>query len=172
VFIAKKQDAKAQAEFKRALALAPSDGAVLNAYGSFLCATGDRDGAENAFRGALADANYLTPVQPLINAGNCAMLGSDWLRADGYLRRAVVMAPTSRPVLLLLGEVQLRLNRPLEARAFVQRADALGPDAHTLELAIRTEDAAGDAQSAAKYRKRLQQEFPNYTPRAEGVRTQ
>ena len=172
VFVAKKQDDKAQSEFRRALALAPSDGAVLNAYGSYLCGKGDREGADNAFRSALADATYATPVQPLINAGTCAMLGKDWLKADGYLRRAVVIAPTSRPLLLLLSEAQLKLNRPLEARAFVQRADALGPDVRTLELAIRTEDAAGDAQSAAKYRKRLQQEFPNYTPKAEGGRTQ
>jgi hypothetical protein len=54
-------------------------------------------------------------------------------------------SPQSRPILLLAGKAQLQLGRPMEARAFVQRADALGPDARTLALAVRAEDAAGDA---------------------------
>jgi type IV pilus assembly protein PilF len=172
VLVAQKQNAKAQGEFNRALALAPNDGAVLNAYGSFLCGKGDRAGAEDAFRRALADPTYLTPIQPLVNAGSCAMFGKDWLKADGYLRRALKIAPTSRPLLLLLADVQLKLNRPMEARAFVQRSDALGPDARTLELAVLAEEAAGDAQAEARYRKRLHEEFPNYTLKAEGGRTQ
>ena len=172
VHIAKRRDDAAQKEFDRARKLAPSDGAVLNAYGSFLCGRGDRAGADDAFRAAIADPYYRTPVQPLVNAGRCAALGNEWLKADGYLRRAVAIAPRSRAVLLMLAEAQLQLHRPLEARAFVERADALGPDANTLALAARTEDAAGDAVASARYRKRLSEEFPNYVPKAEGARKQ
>jgi type IV pilus assembly protein PilF len=172
VFVAKKQYDRAEGEFKRALALAPGDGAVLNAYGSFLCGKGDRAGADAAFQSALGDPRYTTPMQPLVNAGICASLGQQWSKADGYLRRAIAISPRNRPVLLVLAEVQLKLNRPMEARAFVQRADSLGPDARTLEIAARAEDAAGDLNAAAKYRKRLRDEFPNYTPKAEGGRTQ
>jgi type IV pilus assembly protein PilF len=167
-----KQDGKARAEFERALKLAPADGAVLNSYGAWLCARGDRKGADDAFRRALADQSYDSPIQPLVNAGQCASRAGDWQQADGYLRRAIAMAPGNRVVLLMLAEAQLQLGRPLEARAFVQRADALGPDPNTLLMAARAEDAAGDKAASARYRQRLREEFPAYTPTAEGARKQ
>jgi type IV pilus assembly protein PilF len=165
------QHGKARDEFKRALALAPSDGAVLNAYGSWLCGQGDRVGADAAFLQAMQDPRT-SKLQPLVNAGQCALLGRDWSKGEAYLRQALRLAPTSRPILLLLAETQLQLGRPMEARAFVQRADALGPDARTLAIAARAEDAAGDAVASARYRKRLSQEFPNYKPTGEGARKQ
>jgi len=165
------QHGKARDEFKRALALAPADGAVLNAYGSWLCGQGDRAGAEAAFQSALLDRRN-SALQPLVNAGQCALLAKDWSKGDAYLRQALRLAPTSRPILLLLAETQLQLGRPMEARAFVQRADSLGPDARTLAIAVRAEDAAGDAVASARYRQRLNQEFPNYKPTGEGARKQ
>ena len=169
---AQKQDDKAQAEFKRALALGPGDGAVLNAYGAWLCSRGDRAGADAAFRGALADAGYATPIQPLVNAGRCAVDAHDWSAAEGYLRRALMIEPRNRSVLLLLAETQLQQGHALAARAFVQRADALGPEPNTLWMAVRTEEAAGDAVASARYRQRLREEFPAFTPTGEGARKQ
>lgn len=167
---AKQQDhSKAQTEFARALAIAPSNGGILNAYGAWLCERGERAKADENFRLALKDGSYATPIQPLINAGRCALLDQDWIRSEGYLRRAVVMAPRDRRLLLMLAESQLRLGRPMDARAFVQRADALGPDPMTLELAARVEDLAGDAISAARYRSRLHTEFPKFAPNAGGA---
>ena len=171
VHAAKKQQDKAKGEFKRALALAPADGMVLNSYGSWLCAQGDLAGADDAFRAALED-RMAQQFQPLVNAGRCAILGKDWAKADNYLRRAVTIAPRNRALLLMLARTQLELKRPMDARAFVQRADALGPDAATIALAVRVEDAAGDADASGRYRKRLAEEFPNYLPRAEGARQQ
>ena len=166
---AKRQDhPKAQAEFARALAIAPRNGGILNAYGAWQCERGERAKADETFRLALKDGNYATPVQPLINAGRCALLDQQWIRSEGYLRRALVMAPRDRKLLLMLAESQLRLGRPLDARAFVQRADALGPEPMTLELAARVEDLAGDPISAARYRSRLHTEFPKFAPNAEG----
>lgn len=166
-----KQDRKAGNSFARALELAPRDGAVLNAYGAWLCGKGDIAGADNAFRVALEDPRYTTPVQALVNAGQCAIRGGEWLRADGYLRRALAISPRNRPLLLLMAETQMRLGRPQVARAFVQRSDSLGPDGRTLELAARVEAAAGDAQAAARYQKRLREEFPNFASSGAGART-
>jgi type IV pilus assembly protein PilF len=169
VFASRKQDDKAQGEFKRALALGPADGAVLNAYGAWLCTRGDRAGADAAFRSALADPGYTTPIQPLVNAGRCAIDARDWSAAEGYLRRALLIEAQNRLVLLLLAETQLKQGRAMDARAFVQRADALGPEPNTLWLAVRTEEAAGDAEAAARYQKRLREEFPAFTPTGEGA---
>ena len=169
VMARRNQQEKAQASFKRALALGPTDGAVLNAYGAWRCERRDFAGAHDAFRRALADPRYPTPVQPLANAGRCAIIAGEWSKADGYLRRAAAVAPRSRPILLMLAEAQLRLQRPMEARAFVQRADALGPDPSTLALAARVEQASGDESAAARYRKRLSDQFPNFAPTGEGA---
>jgi type IV pilus assembly protein PilF len=65
----------------------------------------------------------------------------------------------------------LRQGKIFEAQAFVQRRDGLGSDAATLDLAARIEDAAGNAHGAARYRQRLQNEFPNYVPTGEGARS-
>jgi type IV pilus assembly protein PilF len=162
------QPEQAQQEFGRALALSPGDGAILNAYGAWLCERGDHDGADNAFRSAIADPRYDSLVA-LVNAGRCALMAQQWSKGDGYLRRAAQIAPTNRGVLLMLAEAQLRLQRPLEARAFVQRSDSLGADVATLKLAVRVEEAAGDAAAATRYRNRLRDEFPQVAPTGEGA---
>jgi len=171
VYARQNKDDKAKKEFDRARTIAPADGAVLNAYGSWLCARGDPEGPDKPLRAAPQDR-----LQPQVHAPGHPppgpLLGQEWAKADDYLRRAVAIAPTSRSILLMLSETQLELKRPMEARAFVQRADALGDDPRTIALAARVEDAAGDTNASGRYRKRLAEAFPNYTPRAEGARQQ
>ena len=162
---------KAAAEFARALALAPADATVRNLYASWVCESGDPVRADASFQTAL---QLRSPgrAQILSNAGRCASRARDWSKAERYLREAVRLDPQNRNVLVLLAEAELQLGRTLEARAFVQRSDALGPDASTLALAARVEDASGDAVAAARYRKRLREEFPGFVPTGEGARQQ
>ena len=157
--------------FERALRLAPSDGVVLNAHGAWLCERGQADRADRAFVLALADASYRMPMQALANAGKCALGAGKLPQAEDYLRRALVFGPKDPTLLYLLADLELRQGKLFEAQAFVQRRDALGADAATLELAARIEDAAGNAQAAARYRARLSQEFPDHAPTGEGVRS-
>jgi type IV pilus assembly protein PilF len=170
VLTAAGKNADAEKSFARALALAPADGFLRNAHGAWLCGRGDFAGADADFRLALQDPAYANVAQALGNAGRCAIRARDWIAAAGYLRRALTIAPADRGVLLMLAESELNLGRAFDARAFVQRSDALGPDAGTLALAARIEDAAGDPMSAGRYRRRLQLEFPAYAPTAEGAR--
>ena len=162
---------KAERSFDRALELAPKDGAILNAHAAWLCENGQPDRADREFVLALADPGYRTPVQALANAGKCALSSGRLAQAEDYLRRALVFAPNDRTLLQLLAEVELRQGKIFEAQAFIQRRDALGADGATLELAARIEDAAGNAQGAARYRARLRSEFPDYVPTGEGART-
>jgi type IV pilus assembly protein PilF len=157
--------------FERALRLAPSDGVVLNAHGAWLCERGQAAQADRAFVLALADASFGMPMQALANAGKCALGAGKLPQAEDYFRRALVFGPDDRTLLYLLADVELRQAKLFEAQAFIQRRDALGADAATLELAARIEDAAGNAQAAARYRARLLQEFPDHVPTGEGVRT-
>jgi type IV pilus assembly protein PilF len=162
---------KASRAFDRALALAPKDGTILNAHAVWLCGHGQADRADREFALALADPGYRMPVQALANAGKCANSAGRLAAASDYLRRALVFAPTDKTLLSMLADIELRQGKAFEARAFIQRRDALGADGATLDLAARIEDAAGNAEGAARYRARLRNEFPEYAPTGEGARS-
>lgn len=162
---------KASRAFDRALALEPKNGAILNAHAVWLCEHGQPDRADREFALALADPDYRMPVQALANAGKCATGAGRLAAASDYLRRALVFAPTDKTLLFMLADVELRQGKTFEAQAFIQRRDALGADGATLDLAARIEDAAGNAQGAARYRARLRNEFPEYAPTGEGARS-
>lgn len=147
---------KALQEYQRAIGLAPTDGNTLNAYGAYACGQGQFDLADQQFNKSLADPFYRQPEQSLFNAGKCAKMAGQLPRAEGYLRRVLDKEPNHADALYALAEVELAQGAPLDARAFIQRLDALGTtSARTLELAARIEDAAGDARAAAKFRQRM-----------------
>lgn len=162
---------KAQREFDRALQIAPDDGAILNVHAAWACEHGQAELADREFAKALLDPKYRTPAQALSNAGKCALSVGRLAPAEDFLRRALVFSPDDRNLLYLLAETEFKQGKLFEARAFVQRRDAQGADARTLELAARIEDASGNAMAAARYRQRLHLEFPDYVPTGEGVRS-
>lgn len=160
------EQAKAGKSFSRALKLAPGSGMVLNAHAAWLCGQGQVDAALLEFDRALRDPGYKTPLQALGNAGKCARKAGRWAKAEQYFRHALEFAPEDPQLLYLLADTELPQGQVLEARAFVQRRDALGADAATLELAARIEDAAGDKASALRLRQRRRDEFPDDVPGA------
>lgn len=162
---------KAQREFDRALKIAPNDGVILNAHASWSCEHGQAELADREFVKALADPKYRTPAQALANAGKCALSVNRLPQAADYLRRALVFWPEDRNLLYLLADTEFRQGKFFEAQAFIQRRDALGADANTLDLAARVEEGAGNAMGAARYRERLRQEFPKHVPTGEGARS-
>jgi type IV pilus assembly protein PilF len=164
------QKDKAAAEFKQALALAPNDGAILNVNGVWLCQIGQMQEADAQFARALQDPFYRQPEQALFNAGKCAYKAGQLPKAETYLRSSLQKAPDQPEVLLTLAQVEFALGNYMDARAFVQRRDALGSSAEILELAAKIEDASGDHRAADKYRQRLNDEFPGSTsPAGDGV---
>lgn len=160
---------KAGRSFERALALAPKDGAVLNAHAAWLCEHKQAEQADREFVLALADMDYQSPVIALANAGKCATSAGQLAKGEDYLRRALVFEPKDKTLLYLLAEVELQQEKIFEAQAFIQRRDALGADAKTLDLAARIEEAAGNALAAARYRQRLHDEFPEAVSTGEGT---
>ena len=169
LYAAQGEQGKAGKSFSRALKIAPASGVVLNAHAAWLCGQGQVDQADAEFARALRDPAYNTPLQALANAGRCAYRAGKWPRAEQYFRHALEFAPEDGQLLLLLADTELHQGQTLEARAFVQRRDALGADGATLFLAARIEDAAGNPTAAARYRERLRTEFPEYVPTGEGA---
>lgn len=162
---------KAAAEFKQALALAPDNGAILNVDGVWLCQQGQAQEADAQFAKALQDPFYRQPEQALSNAGRCAFKAGQLPKAESYLRASLDKVPDQPEALFTLAQVEYAKGSYLEARAFIQRRDAMGSTAEVLDLAARIEDAAGDHRSAEQYRQRLRDEFPNASPvAAEGTK--
>lgn len=164
------QHDKAAASFAQALRLDPTRAPIQNNYAVWLCEQGRYPEAEAAFAIALADGEYRASGQPLFNAGRCALKAGKYEQAEAYLRQVLQKSPNDAAVLMSLAESNLGAGNSLEARAFLQRREALGVTAEVLALGARIEDATGDARAAALYRKRLHDEFPAQTaPTGEGA---
>jgi type IV pilus assembly protein PilF len=153
---------RAQDHLRRATRLAPDDPSLLNSYGGFLCRQGEfREGIHH-FEMAAGNAFYRSPEVALANAGVCARRIPDPEQAENFLRRALELNRNYAEALLQLADLSLETGRPMQARAFLQRYEAVGPvTPYSLELGQRIETAAGDSRAAADYAHRLRTEFPD-----------
>ena len=94
------------------------------------------------------------------NAGTCAKR-LDLLRAEGYLRAALIENPDYSDALFQLAEITLEGGAALQARAFIERYLAATPPSPAgLWLAVRIERALNDRVAADKYADALRKKFP------------
>lgn len=152
----------ARKEYAAAVRLAPDDPSIINTYGGFLCRTGERrDGIEHFLRAA-RNPLYRTPEVAYLNAAVCARGIPDPEAAETYLRQALAVNASNRDALLQLADLCLETQRPLQARAFLQRYHTAGPaSAESLALAVRTETALGDSDTALEMFEELDRLFPD-----------
>ncbi|HWU51413.1 MAG TPA: type IV pilus biogenesis/stability protein PilW [Tahibacter sp.] len=153
---------KAAEHYRRAVDLAPRNGAVNNNYGAFLCRTGKLDEAAQRFTIAVADPFYKTPDVAYTNSGTCLLQGDKLDRAEQDFRKALEVNPSNAEALFHLAGILFRKNDFLRARAFLQRFEALGvanPDALLLGHSIET--SLGNNREAGEYARRLRNEFPD-----------
>lgn len=148
---------KATDSYVKALSLSPTNGYVLNNYAQHLCKQKQHfELADANFLKATKDSNYPMAHQSLENAASCALKNDDMARAELRARAALFVKPDSASALETLAQVNARQSKFLEARAFLQRREALGPlGASLLELASQIEKSAGDDRAAAGYKKQL-----------------
>ncbi|MDY0022269.1 type IV pilus biogenesis/stability protein PilW [Arenimonas caeni] len=159
--------ARAGDHFERAVKLAPDAGHVLNVRGVWLCERQRYDEADALFERAVKDPFYEDKAQSYFNAGRCAMLGGRLDRAEAPLRKGLELDPKHPLLLEQMARLQFRQGNFLGARAFFQRREAVGEvGAELLELAASIEEGAGDRAAAERYRARLKQGYPDYTPTA------
>lgn len=156
---------EAGAHYLRAAELAPANGGVLNNYGAWLCSNGRPAESLPWFDRALAAPGYQTPGAALANAGACAQQGGQPGRVERDLRAAIGFDPENPVALGALAEHEFRVGRYMDARAFSQRRLAAAPaDARALLLASQIEQKLGDTAAAARYVRRLREEFPDAVP--------
>jgi type IV pilus assembly protein PilF len=153
---------RAQDHLRRATRLAPDDPSLLNNYGGFLCRQGEFKEGIRHFEMAAGNAFYRSPEVALANAGVCARRIPDPELAENFFRRALDLNRNHAEALLQLADLSLETGRAMQARAFLQRYEAVGPvTPYSLELGHRIETAAGDWRAADEYANRVRTEFPD-----------
>ena len=156
----------AEREFRLAVRYDPEDGDVNNNLGAFLCRQGKGSEADPYFKTAIDDPFYSTPGVALANAGSCALTLGELDKAEAYLRQSLKYDQKMPETLLPLAEVSYLKRAYLQARAFLQRYEAVAPaNEESLRLGYLVETALGDKASAERYELELRENYPNAVPR-------
>lgn len=154
---------RAEADFRRALSLAPNDPEVNNNYGSFLCETGKERQSIAYFLQALKNPLYETPERAYTNAGTCALKAGDLDGAQRYLLTALGMAKDNGGLVRLqLAKLFYLRGNNEEARIYL--SDALKqmepPTPAALWLGMRLERKLGNRSAESTYASQLRSRYP------------
>jgi type IV pilus assembly protein PilF len=152
---------KASSHYELAVKLGKDDPDVLNNAAVYFCRTGEYKRGEELLLQAASSALYKTPDVAYTNAGRCARSDGRAKDAEQHYRKALSINPRQPDALLEMAELTQAGGNGLQARAFLERYTAVAPvTAATLWLARRIELDLGDTAQAARYARRLKDEFP------------
>ena len=151
IFDQQKEFKKANSTYLKAIALSPTNGQVLNAYAVHLCQQGQYKDADANFMKATMDQNYPSSNEAFENAAQCSLKNNNFPLAEDRARAALALNPESIGALEIMTQVKFRQSSFFEARAFMQRREALGPlSVALLQLAQQIEKLAGDDRAASQ----------------------
>jgi type IV pilus assembly protein PilF len=155
------EDADAEVNFRKSIALQPNSSESHNNYGSFLCARKRYDESITEFLAAVKNPLYTTPSLAYANAGICADRKKDTKSAEIYLNKALQIEPLTHSAAQQLADIQLRRGDATSANKTLQNALVASPNAETLWLGIRIARALGDRDSEASYALQLRRQYPD-----------
>lgn len=161
VFAALGEDAKADANFKKAIQVQPSSSESHNNYGSFLCAHKRYDESIAQFLEAVKNPLYSTPNLAYANAGICSARKNDTKNAEVYLNKALQIEPLTYSAAQALAEIQFKRGDVPLAQKTLQNALIASPSPETLWLGIKIARVLGDKDAEASYALQLRQQYPN-----------
>ncbi|MGF1644078.1 MAG: type IV pilus biogenesis/stability protein PilW [Thiotrichales bacterium] len=155
-------NAKAEAHYREAVRLNPTDSEALNFFGVFLCRQSNVTEALDAFDRAVRNPLYPTPEYAYTNAGICAAQNGYPAQADAYFRSALEKNPIYAMALYHMALLSYNEQRYLPARAYRQRLEqAMNEvDPRVLWLCAVTERRLGNLDEAHRCEDRLKREFP------------
>jgi type IV pilus assembly protein PilF len=162
VYAELREDAKAESAFQRAIQINPQDPELRNNFGWFLCQRGKEPQALGQFEMAVSNPLYRTPDMALVNAGRCAAKIGDRKGAEGFLQRALNVAPNNSAAQMLLANLAYKAGDYELARSRV-RPVSVGATAtpEALLLGFCVEKKLGDRPAEASYAFQLKQRYPN-----------
>ena len=158
---------EAQNYYLEAINIQPKNPELLNNYGTFLCQMDDVLKLEEAieqFKKALKNQFYATPQTAHANLGYCLMKNikfHNYEDSEIHLRKALKIDPQMSIALITMGELGIRTQRYLMARAYLQRFHSVTTaTSESLWLQIQAEKALGDQQYFIKISRQLLNKFP------------
>ena len=156
------ENARAEQNFQRALALAPQDSDIRHNWGWYLCSNGRPRESIPEFELALRNPLYKTPEIALVNAGRCSVAAGDMAGAEVFFRRAVGGAPNSAGANYGLALIAYRSGKLDEARGWTRRlTQQPAPAPEALYLAMCIEKKTGDRGAELSYVSQLRNRFPD-----------
>jgi type IV pilus assembly protein PilF len=156
------ENAKAESNFQRALALAPEDSDIRHNWGWYLCSNERPRESIPEFELALRNPLYRTPEIALTNAGRCSAAFGDIANAESYYRRALARSPNNAPAAYGLALIAFRAGQLEEARGWMKRLAQLpAPAPEALYLGMCIERKAGDRATETAYIAQLRNRYPD-----------
>ena len=156
-----RDNAAADASFKRALAIAPNDPDVAHNYGFFLCSTGREQDGLQQYMAAIRNPLYTGPAKSWAAAGRCVEK-RDPAEAEKFYDRALKLDPNTIGAMMPYAHLQYRKGALAEARSLVGRyLKLVEPTAESLWLGVRVERKLGDKIAEGNYATQLRRRFPN-----------
>jgi type IV pilus assembly protein PilF len=155
------ENAKAEQNFAKAMALAPNDSEIRQNWGWYLCTHDRARESIPEFERAVSNPLYKTPEVPLVNAGRCSAQIGDTVLAESFFLRALKAAPGSEPATYGLALLAYRAARYDDARRWMKalRQTNLPPEA--LYLGTCVERRLGDRQAETSYTAQLRNRYPD-----------
>jgi len=145
-----RENDQAEAQFRKALDLAPQDPEINNNYGWFLCQTGKERQSIAYFLNALKSPLYSTPDLAYANAGGCALKAGDLEGAETYLYQAIRFSRDGGLIpRTQLASLYFQRGKLAEARNLINGVlkDTTQPTAEALWLALRIEKKMGNSEA-------------------------
>lgn len=162
VYLQLKETDRADAEFQRAVQLAPSDGDIRNNYGWFLCQTKREKQALEQFELAVRNPLYRTPELALVNAGACSSRIGDAKDAEAYYSRVLKSQPNNVAAYLGLADLAYKSGRYEIARGHLRNAMQTPiATAPALLLGVCIERKLGNRQAELSYMQQLNNHYPD-----------
>jgi len=161
VYAALREDALAEASFKRALQLDSGSSETHNNYGTFLCTRGRAGESIPEFVAAVKNPLYSTPELAYLNAGVCALKKPDDVQAEGFLLNALQLQPALNKASYYLASIYFGRGKVEQAADYFKRAmENAEATPETLWLGIRIARQQSDQNAEASYSLLLKNKFP------------
>jgi len=163
VYMALGEDRQAQQSFERALRIDRNDSSANINYGMFLCRRKREKEAYKYFMNALKNPLYTTPENAYANAGVCARMQGDDVKAEDWLRKALALQPNQPQALYQLAEIQFKRGDRQGARTLLDRHLQVisNPSADALWLGARIAYSLGDRNALGSYGTQLNNRYPD-----------
>jgi type IV pilus assembly protein PilF len=154
-------NAKAEENFKRALAIAPDESDFRHNWGWFLCSHNRVRESIPEFEKAIRNPLYRTPEIALVNAGRCSVAVGEVAAAEIYFRRALTASPNNADASYGLALLAYRSSRLSDARAWIKPLmQQPSPSPEALYLGMCIERKLGDRQAELSYVSQLRNRHP------------